>query len=194
MNGEYWRDRILIFYSRRVLTRPRDILVALTAVASRLQSEFGLIYLAALWKEDLIKELLCYVERSWSAKDHAPICQDSFYAPTWSWTSVNGPMSWYPFDYNAVIQKPLAQGLGVFTNPSTLNPFGPVADGQIKLSSTVWQATAMYDGTNRWWTIFVTEIDESIGKDDIFSLIMVLYHFAYRHDHKWTYPAGASIG
>ncbi|KAG6362292.1 hypothetical protein INS49_010522 [Diaporthe citri] len=163
--GDYWRARILTPYSGRLLTKPTDKLVALTAVASRLQSEFGLTYLAGLWKDDLIKELLwCVSPRGRNAK-HNPIYQESFYAPTWSWVSVDAPMSWHPFERVDPTEEPLAQVIEAYTRPSTVNPFGAVSHGEIKLSASVRPVTAEYDDERDWcqWTIPVAQISESLS-------------------------------
>lgn len=168
MVGEYWRERILTPYSRRILTKPTDKLVALTAVVSRLQSEYGLTYLAGLWKDDLIRELLWYVNRSRRLIDKAPTCQESFYAPSWSWVSVHAPMSWRPFRGNDGMHVPLAQVLEASTCPSTLNPLGPVSDGQIKLSALIWQITIACDGADSRWRTTKTET-AGLSSGNIFS-------------------------
>lgn len=164
MIGDYWRARILKPYSRRLLTKSTDKLVALTAVASRLQSEFGLTYLAGLWKDDLIKELLWRVDLH-NAK-HTPIYQESFYAPTWSWVSVDAPMSWRPFGSHGSTEEPLAQVLEAYTRPSTVNPFGPVCYGEIKLSASGRLVTAEYDNERDRWIIPVAQINESISEEN----------------------------
>lgn len=158
--GQYWRDKVLTPYSRRIMTKPTDKLIALTAAASQLQSEFGATYLAGLWKEDLISELLWYVEHFRVARDRPSTRQENFYAPTWSWVSVDAPMSWHPFSSNQDIQEPLARVLAAFTHPSTINPFGPVSDGQVKLSAIAQPAIARYDDARGEWTICITGIGE----------------------------------
>lgn len=165
--GKYWRDRILKPYSRRLLTKSTDKLIALTAVASRLQSEFGLTYLAGLWKDDLIKELLWMVSRRGRNGKHVPTYQESFYAPTWSWVSVDAPMSWRLFEPHGSIEEPLAQVLEAHTRPSTVNPFGPVSHGEIKLSASVRQVIASRVGGDLW-TIPVAQISESLSKEGDF--------------------------
>lgn len=166
--GEYWRERILTPYSRRILTKPTDKLVALTAVVSRLQSEYDLTYLAGLWKDDLIRELLWYVIRSGHAKDQTPTYQESFYAPSWSWASVHAPMSWRPFRGNGGMNVKMAHVLEAFTCPSTINPFGPVSDGYIKLSALIWHITVVCDGADGQWTAMKTEAP-GLSSEEIFS-------------------------
>lgn len=163
--GNYWRARILAPYSGRLLTKSTDKLVALAAVASRLHSEFGLTYLAGLWKDDLIKELLWWVRPPLRNEKHDPIYQERFFAPTWSWISVDAPMSWHPFTNNYPAEEPLAQVLEAYTRPSTVNPFGPVSCGEIKLSASVRPVTAEYDDKMDWWAIPVAQISESLSNE-----------------------------
>ncbi|KAK2609863.1 hypothetical protein N8I77_003340 [Diaporthe amygdali] len=162
--GQYWRDKVLTPYSRRFLTKPTDKLIALTAAASQLQSEFGVTYLAGLWKEDLILELLWYVAHFRVAIDRPSMRQENFYAPTWSWVSVDAPMSWHPFSSNQNIQEPLARVLEAFTHPSTINPFGPVSAGHIKLEAIAQPAVARYDHAQGEWRVCMPEIDESFSQ------------------------------
>lgn len=168
MIGEYWRERILTPYSRRILTKSTDKLVALTAVASRLQSEYGFTYLAGLWKDDLIHELLWYVNLFGRIRNQPQTYQERFYAPSWSWVSVHAPMSWRPFRGNDGMHVPLAQVLEAFTSPSTLNPFGPVSDGHIKISALRWHITVACDGADGRWTITKTET-AGLSSGNIFS-------------------------
>lgn len=156
--GEYWREKVLTPYSRRALTKSTDKLVALSAAASRLQSKFGITYLAGLWKEDLIPGLLWYIERFVITGSRPPIRQESFNAPSWSWVSVDAPLSWHTFFSNCEIQEPLAQVLEAYTRPSTLDPFGPVSHGHIKLSAIARTAIANYDDADGVWTINIAEI------------------------------------
>lgn len=71
-----WREDILIPYLQRKLTNTSDNLVALSAVTSRFQSTYKGTYLAGIWKEDLIRELLWCLARGNRAVSH--------YAPSWS--------------------------------------------------------------------------------------------------------------
>lgn len=171
--GNYWRERILTPYSGRLLTKSTDKLVALTAVASRVQVEFGLTYLAGLWKEDLIKELLWWVNPRGRDAKRTPTYQESFYAPTWSWVSIDAPMSWHPFDQNLEgrAEEPLVQILEAYTNPSTVNPFGPVSRGEIKILASVRPVMAEYDGERDWWTIPVGQISESLTEEGAVAVV-----------------------
>lgn len=182
--GNYWRKQILTPYSTRLLTKSTDKLVALTAVASRLQSEFGLTYLAGLWKDDLIKELLWYVDSYGPNRKRISTYQESFYAPTWSWVSVDAPMSWHAFGrgLDGPAGESLAQVLEAYTCPSTVNPFGPVSYGEIKLSAIVRPVTAEYAVGQ--WTIDVAQISESLSQVETSSFVTfdTSLRVAIKHD------------
>lgn len=76
---------IVAEYSSRDLTRPRDKLVAIGAVASELSRAVGRnVYLAGLWANTLIHDLL------WSTHPHLDPCRpEEWRAPSWSWASVD---------------------------------------------------------------------------------------------------------
>lgn len=196
--GDYWRTQILRPYSRRLLTKSTDKLVALTAVASRLQSEFGLTYLAGLWRDDLIKELLWWVSAREEATKHIPTYQESFYAPTWSWVSVDAPMSWHAFDrsLDGPASEPLAQVLEAYTCPSTVNPFGPVSYGEIKLSAIVRPVNAEYYDALGDWIIPVAQISESLSqRTSSFVNFDTSLRVATKHDEliRDKYPAARRL-
>ena len=78
-----WQD-ILHFYNLRQLTHRSDRLRALAGVAEYYGRIFKLSYVAGLWKEDLCYQLLWYTT--------IPTKRSEYYAPTWSWASVDGPL------------------------------------------------------------------------------------------------------
>lgn len=139
--GPYWRSKVLIPYSFRRLTKSIDKLVALSAVASLFQARFKANYLAGLWKEDLIRELL------WKSFDSREARAESSYAPSWSWASVSLEGQWYSYPLDEGNEEPLAEVLEASTDPSTINPFGPVSGGVIKLSAVTWPATVGFDNS-----------------------------------------------
>lgn len=133
-----WRSEVLTPYSSRRLTKPTDKLVALSAFASLFQASFKGNYLAGLWKEYLLQELLWETSRSVEGRS------ESSGAPSWSWASVSMEGQWVPFldyDYMEGPGKPLVQVLEASTCPSTINPFGPVSCGVIKLSAIALPTT-----------------------------------------------------
>ncbi|KAI6083048.1 hypothetical protein F4821DRAFT_245538 [Hypoxylon rubiginosum] len=76
-------------YSERKLTYDTDKLAAMSGVASEIQNMTGNEYFAGIWKEDLLSQLL------WKVRDpEYSICIQPYTAPTWSWASINGSISY----------------------------------------------------------------------------------------------------
>lgn len=130
--GHCWREMILGHYFQRRLTVPSDNLVALSAIASIFQEKSSSKYCAGIWQGDLIRGLL------WDY--HLPdagYASDSS-APSWSWAS----LPTLDTGHLATVNSSQAQVRVLETNtiPSTLNPFGSVSSGFIKLWGRLWRA------------------------------------------------------
>lgn len=139
-----WAKDIVEPYTQREVTYSSDRLVALSALASQFHSKHPALpsqfqarkyanhygtYLAGLWLEDLNYLL------TWVAESGKP--QDS-YAPSWSWVSVDASVS-YPAEFNHI--SDLAKVLEASTSKSSsINPFGSVSSGWIKLKGKVIKA------------------------------------------------------
>ncbi|KAF2111990.1 heterokaryon incompatibility protein-domain-containing protein [Lophiotrema nucula] len=86
----YWRSEIVPEYTRLDLTRPTDRLVALAGLAEAFTLlRTGDTYLAGLWKKTLKSDLLWCVDPTRSSSRLR-------IAPTWSWGSVTGAVT-YPY-------------------------------------------------------------------------------------------------
>jgi hypothetical protein len=130
--GQLWRTDVVEPYSQRSLTKPADTPVAISALASRFQSRFQGTYLAGLWKENLCTHLLWRVNHS--------VCQSSFFAPSWSWMSIELPAKiGYAQLYS--IQETLVSKVQTEVKPSTTNLYGPVSSGTIRLTGTLISAS-----------------------------------------------------
>lgn len=133
--GVFWRANVLRHYLGRDLTVPSDNLVALSALASIFQKKSRSKYCAGIWQDDLIPGLLwrCLSANIGYASDYS--------APSWSWASL-------PF--LAVSENIIAcegsqieaqvRVLDVNTVISTLNQFGSVCSGFVKLWGRLWRA------------------------------------------------------
>lgn len=126
-----WREDILIPYLQRKLTNTSDNLVALSAVTSRFQSTYKDTYLAGLWKEDLIRELLrC------PARGNRPV---SYYS--WSWASADGRIVPPPENLDSAFSHDLVKIIDASVTLATSNRFGPVSHGSITLRALMIPAT-----------------------------------------------------
>ena len=82
-------------YSDCHLTQPSDKMIAIAGLARQARDITGDTYLAGLWKADLRKQLCREYSLDTSCPDVRQISRSrtlSYYAPTWSWASFNGPV------------------------------------------------------------------------------------------------------
>lgn len=86
-------EEIVRIYSQANLTYNSDRLPALAGIAQRQHEVTGDLYLAGLWRNSLIQQLLwgCL---SWSTKP-----RPEWRAPTWSWASVDGQIVFPDTEY-----------------------------------------------------------------------------------------------
>jgi hypothetical protein len=119
-------------YTRRKLTLSRDKLVAISGLARQLVSVYGTDYVAGLWVKDLLRLLVWYKSSSYpsAARDVATI----YRAPSWSWASVDGLIS-FPIELLSPAEgedvarsedlerPPLAKVLGTFSPMKTSATF-----------------------------------------------------------------------
>ena len=87
---QQWWARVVHLYTSAHLTFARDKLPALSGIARRIHSQKGGQYLAGLWREENIEAQLCW-------RVHEPTTRPTTWrAPSWSWASVDGPISYTP--------------------------------------------------------------------------------------------------
>ncbi|KAF8146503.1 hypothetical protein K438DRAFT_1869296 [Mycena galopus ATCC 62051] len=137
-------SRLLGQYSKRVVTKPRDRLVALGA----LSRQFHLLwpnseYVARLWTHQLPQALLWYTATSSNGGDS--LRPEKYRAPSWSWASVDNAIQF-------------ADGLDTPTNniceiisvkvtlKNSADPYGQVVSGFLTLSvilitTVVWNVS-----------------------------------------------------
>src|SRR6202034_4113352 len=85
-------------YSVRQLTFETDKLPAVSGVASRIHEIVGSEYLAGLWKANMPMELCWSVDYISPLSSTPQLPPNSFIAPSWSWASVNGALSFVDRD------------------------------------------------------------------------------------------------
>jgi hypothetical protein len=122
---ELWRS-IVISYSQGRLTHDSDKLIAIYGVAKNIAQRFGGDYLAGLWRENLIEQLLWFVSE---APEHRP---SAYRAPSWSWASVNGAVNSL-YEHPQDSAKLLISILEVHVTKLE-DAFGEVCDGILRVS------------------------------------------------------------
>lgn len=91
--GRVWRD-IVCDYSRRSLSNPSDKLIALSGLAGMFAPVLGPDYLAGIWHDSLLQDLL------WESDTTSIRLPHYYRAPSWTWTSHDGPINYYITDEN----------------------------------------------------------------------------------------------
>jgi hypothetical protein len=106
-NLDNWMD-IVQQYTKLQLTFQSDRLIAISGIAQQRQETHGDVYLAGLWRKDLVQQLL------WRPKSLTgqrlgisnSVMGRDYVAPSWSWASFNGPV-WYDDNVERAVQYPL---------------------------------------------------------------------------------------
>ena len=132
----YTWNHLIESYSVRQLTFESDKLPAVSGVASRIHGIVGSEYLAGLWKANMPMEL-CWSVDYISPLSAAPqLPPSSFIAPSWSWASVNGALSFVDRDPKITFDS-LVTIVDVQCSVPGLNPYGEVLDGFLVLQGLV---------------------------------------------------------
>lgn len=82
----YWRRVLVPEFTRRALSKDRDRLIALQAIASDIWPRIVDDYLAGMWEGDLVNQLC------WKSADGPGLPADN-QSPSWSWSSIRGPIT-----------------------------------------------------------------------------------------------------
>lgn len=132
--GDCWRLKVLYRYFDRRLSHQSDTLFAISAIASTFNARMGSGYLAGIWRKDLPVGLL------WeSVKPELAYIDGHSNIPSWSWASL-------PLEVVSMSARTSRHGesmvkiLDARTTPSTVNQFGSVNGGFIKLWGELWKA------------------------------------------------------
>ena len=129
-------------YTRRALTVPRDKLVAIAGLARRAHQTLKGEYLAGLWSTQLHVGLL------WMIDEHASAMRAPNYrAPSWSWASMDGPVSWTLIDgYVQSDDGFVESAIELLASSIQLDsgdPFGPVQRVEIVVSGRLKQVPSL---------------------------------------------------
>ncbi|KAF2790566.1 HET-domain-containing protein, partial [Melanomma pulvis-pyrius CBS 109.77] len=115
-----WCD-IVGQYTSRQLTCYSDVFAALAGVAAMFKARYKSRYIAGLWEEDILHQLL------WQRVGSSLARPTGFEAPSWSWLSVQGTVVFNRGD--KTISTSDAEYLGSDVKTIAGNEFGTVAPG-----------------------------------------------------------------
>ena len=151
----WWKYYVLQEYSGLALTFGKDRLPALSGLAARVVRGTGDTYLTGLWVKDLALGLLWYSKQpSATAVEHPGTLARSairrtanrptaeYRAPTWSWASIDGPIShpMPPGPDEELHSQVHIHVIDAVCTPAGLDPTGAVKDGWLKLMCPVLTA------------------------------------------------------
>lgn len=116
-------------YTERELSYGNDKLPALSGLARAYGIQHGGAYVAGLWSQDLLSGLL------WYSRNNGPLHRPNIYrAPSWSWASVDGPVSFFNITGGRVPEWLVEiECLDYWTSLAGPDPFGRVIDGALTI-------------------------------------------------------------
>lgn len=141
-----WQD-IVKNYTRRELTYPSDRLPGIAGIAQIIQSRTGFQYVAGLWKESMVLDLLwstlwdhynetpIVITGSQTRYPHSPARLEG---PSWSWASTTAAISFAPSE-NDWLDNQCAIIKEVNCKVEGNNLFGEVKQGSIQIEGLLQQ-------------------------------------------------------
>ncbi|KAH9889052.1 heterokaryon incompatibility protein-domain-containing protein [Cubamyces lactineus] len=130
-----WRS-IVEDYTNRLLSNPSDRLVAISGLAEMFAQALGSEYVAGLWRDTLLHDLLW--SRYGSKSPPSSPRPLEHYAPSWSWGSIDELAS-YDLNVNRPDLHALAEVVECSVTLRNKNlPFGPVTRGSLILRTPLF--------------------------------------------------------
>jgi len=84
----FWYQQVLVYYTDMDLSVPSDKLIALSGIAKHIMPHNEDTYVAGMWRKSLGKHLF------WTPMPDPRTSRPQLYrAPTWSWASLDGPIT-----------------------------------------------------------------------------------------------------
>jgi hypothetical protein len=128
----FWRSTVQRF-SKCKITRPRDRLPAISGLARQIQLEKLGSYCAGLWEQELPVDLLWRRDEGSKHDRNFHSRYDEYIAPTWSWVSLNGPVTHPSLPKRNM--EAVAKVLNVSCEHSGRDEFGALVSGSITLEA-----------------------------------------------------------
>ncbi|KAI0334684.1 HET-domain-containing protein [Cubamyces sp. BRFM 1775] len=135
IHNRWWG--IVRAYSGRLLSDPSDKLIALSGLAEMFAPALGPDYVAGLWRDTLLRDLLWHRD---PAHGSPPLPRPQAYrAPSWSWASLDDQVSgWLRFPDHPDDVTVLANVVEcTITLQDETLPFGPIVGGSLVLSASL---------------------------------------------------------
>ncbi|KAH8757702.1 heterokaryon incompatibility protein-domain-containing protein [Diaporthe sp. PMI_573] len=130
---EDWKG-VIEEYTRRRLTFSSDRLAAVAGLAARAHAAHPEIeYLAGLWSDTLPQSLLWEAD-NWTASERIR----PHIAPSWSWASVTGPVSWPLQDNFDTKDRTRLEIIAFNCLPAGPNKYGALKDARLVVKGFLW--------------------------------------------------------
>ncbi|RMX85984.1 hypothetical protein D0869_03412 [Hortaea werneckii] len=123
---QWWADVVRLF-TKADLTYARDKLPALSGIARHVHSQKGGQYLAGLWRDERIEAQLCW------RVDEPRLRPTMWRAPSWSWASVDGPVSYAPTQ-SGICEDEYAHVVDARVTPLAGDVFSELTGGVLHIS------------------------------------------------------------
>ncbi|KJZ76386.1 hypothetical protein HIM_04115 [Hirsutella minnesotensis 3608] len=125
-----WREIIRV-YTACHLTYATDNLVAISAIAKIIQSALNMDYCGGLWRYQIGYQLLWTCQSDTIEPRYPPI---TYRAPTWSWASMDGRVSFGSFQEECNRWKSAITVLDCHVDTSTNDATGEIVGGVLRLA------------------------------------------------------------
>ncbi|KAK8054665.1 HET-domain-containing protein [Apiospora phragmitis] len=159
---EEWNwDSLVMNYSGAEMTVSSDYLPALAGVARRHSELMKDQYLASMWRNQLINQLLWHVHNAGE--------RPSWRAPTWSWASVDSRVLPDPFKRGtkSETERAFSTVLDVWTRPSGPDIFGAVSGGELTMLCSALVAGSIHlSSTGTAGTTIAVAGDAKVSMED----------------------------
>jgi hypothetical protein len=136
---DQWRSLVMRFTWLR-LTHEADRLPALSGAAKQFQKRLRKRYLAGLWEDNLLEDLLWYAspERGQEEQRYYTRRPSEWRSPSWSWASVEGPVQYIAntkawrsgIEFDAVV-------IAAECIPASADPTGAVLKGYLVIKRNI---------------------------------------------------------
>lgn len=123
--------------------------MAVSGLAKRFQSDLDDDYIAGLWKKDL------GIQLCWKGQGIVP---DEYRAPSWSWASVDGPITMTHLRLSSLLKEdpsifPGFQVEDVTVQYGVVGGFGEVSSAILRVSCEVFARTK-FSNIGKWYVVF----------------------------------------
>lgn len=170
-------ESVIREYTRRQLSFSTDRLVALAGLAARAhKAKPEAEYLAGLWRDTLPESLI------WDPEKRSERIRP-YIAPSWSWASVTGPVSWPLPQYLDTQDRTKLEIIGSSCEPAGPNKYGALKDARLIVKGVLWPIRLFVaDGwgfermqiLGEDWTESIYDIPKGSGYWDIYGEVSAL--------------------